>query len=365
MLAADVNGQTTMGELLGLYPGAALALFQRYRIGSQERYGFGPEETLESVLRRHLVFDVAGVVAFLEEARQQEARLACEPEDWISSPREAVLDVRSPEEFALGSLPGARLLAGESVAALQPGQALLLVCAQGLQAPAAARYFQARGFKVRFLRGGLEAYALEGDRTFPVLAGSATPVGQWTVLPATHMARYRLSRSEPRQPLWLTRQPDEPSLAQRLFDHPEVQSVVVHDDSLTVVWAAPGDWVKRCRALDQLLETDLPIYQGQASARSDELLRPVLERALREEVTPALKGHKGTVELAHYKEGWAELRLGGGCQGCSSAAITIHREIAAVLMGLVPELKGLRDTTDHAAGRTPYQGPEPPPALPR
>ncbi|MCA9793382.1 MAG: NifU family protein [Candidatus Eremiobacteraeota bacterium] len=365
MLATELTGQTTMGELLRLYPGASLALFQGYRVGSQDRYGFGPEEALESVLRRHLVFDVAQVLEFLDQCRQQEQTLACEPADWVPDPGEAVLDVRSADEFALGSLPGARLLGSEAVEQLRPGQALLLVCAQGLQAPAAARYFQARGYAVRFLRGGLEAYALEGDRSFPVLAGLAMPVGQWTVLPAPHMARFVFARVEPRPPLWLSGRPVLPSLAQRLFDHPEVESVVVHDNSLTVVCASPGDWVVRCQALSGLLEADLPLYAGEEKPRSEAVLGALLEMALKEDVSPALKGHKGTVELAGYMGGWAELRLGGGCQGCSSAALTVHREIAAVLMRLVPELKGLRDATDHALGRTPYQGPEPPPELRR
>jgi Fe/S biogenesis protein NfuA len=46
--------------------------------------------------------------------------------------------------------------------------------------------------------------------------------------------------------------------------------------------------------------------------------------------------------------------MGGGCQGCSSAALTLQSGIAERMKEAVPEVKQIIDTTDHAAGTNPY-----------
>jgi Fe-S cluster biogenesis protein NfuA len=50
----------------------------------------------------------------------------------------------------------------------------------------------------------------------------------------------------------------------------------------------------------------------------------------------------------------ARIRLEGGCQGCSLAEVTIRQGIEPLLLARVPELVGLADVTDHAAGTTPF-----------
>ncbi len=49
-----------------------------------------------------------------------------------------------------------------------------------------------------------------------------------------------------------------------------------------------------------------------------------------------------------------EQRLGGGCQGCGMADVTLRQGIEAMLQQAVPEVKGIVDITDHGAGANPY-----------
>lgn len=66
------------------------------------------------------------------------------------------------------------------------------------------------------------------------------------------------------------------------------------------------------------------------------------------EINPSLASHGGEVSLEEYTdEGIAILRFGGGCQGCSAVDMTLKDGVEATLMERIPQLKGVRDVTDH------------------
>jgi Fe-S cluster biogenesis protein NfuA len=79
-----------------------------------------------------------------------------------------------------------------------------------------------------------------------------------------------------------------------------------------------------------------------------------VRRVLDAEVNPVIAAHGGRVALVELDQGWAHIRLEGGCQGCSLAEVTIRQGIEPLLRARVPELVGLADVTDHAAGTDPY-----------
>jgi Fe-S cluster biogenesis protein NfuA len=72
------------------------------------------------------------------------------------------------------------------------------------------------------------------------------------------------------------------------------------------------------------------------------------------EVNPVIAAHGGRVALVEADQGWVHIRLEGGCQGCSLAEVTIRQGIEPLLRARVPEMVGLVDVTDHAAGTTPF-----------
>ena len=64
--------------------------------------------------------------------------------------------------------------------------------------------------------------------------------------------------------------------------------------------------------------------------------------------------HGGWVELIDVRKNAVYLKLGGGCQGCQSANMTLKMGIERVIRERIPEVGEILDTTDHAAGRNPY-----------
>jgi Fe/S biogenesis protein NfuA len=66
------------------------------------------------------------------------------------------------------------------------------------------------------------------------------------------------------------------------------------------------------------------------------------------EVNPALAAHGGEVSLVEVTEdSYAVLQFGGGCQGCSAVDQTLKGGVEKSLLEQLPELKGVRDMTDH------------------
>lgn len=65
------------------------------------------------------------------------------------------------------------------------------------------------------------------------------------------------------------------------------------------------------------------------------------------EINPQLAAHGGEVSLMKMEEGYAVLKFGGGCQGCSAVDITLKQGVEKTLMEKVPGLVGVRDMTDH------------------
>jgi Fe/S biogenesis protein NfuA len=85
---------------------------------------------------------------------------------------------------------------------------------------------------------------------------------------------------------------------------------------------------------------------------------PLPERVdyyLQIEVNPGLASHGGQVSLVDIDDaGVAILRFGGGCQGCGMVDTTLKEGVEKTLMERIPELKGVRDVTDHTNKENAY-----------
>jgi len=71
-------------------------------------------------------------------------------------------------------------------------------------------------------------------------------------------------------------------------------------------------------------------------------------------INPAIAAHGGWVELLDVKDSVVYLQMGGGCQGCGAADITLKAGIERLIKDEIPEITEVLDTTDHAAGENPY-----------
>ena len=86
-------------------------------------------------------------------------------------------------------------------------------------------------------------------------------------------------------------------------------------------------------------------------------IRKKVQGLLDSEINPAVGMHGGWVELIDVKTNSIYIRMGGGCQGCGSADVTLKQGIEKSIRDLVPQVGEILDTTDHAAGRNPYYQP--------
>lgn len=76
---------------------------------------------------------------------------------------------------------------------------------------------------------------------------------------------------------------------------------------------------------------------------------------LHNEVNPQLAAHGGEVRLVELlEEGVAVLQFGGGCQGCGMVDATLKHGVEKSLLEQLPELKGVRDVTDHSVRTNAY-----------
>jgi Fe/S biogenesis protein NfuA len=74
-------------------------------------------------------------------------------------------------------------------------------------------------------------------------------------------------------------------------------------------------------------------------------------------INPAVAGHGGFVELIDVQDFRVYLTMGGGCQGCGAADVTLKAGIERLLKEEIPEILEVLDTTDHASGQNPYYTP--------
>ena len=73
------------------------------------------------------------------------------------------------------------------------------------------------------------------------------------------------------------------------------------------------------------------------------------------EINPMLESHGGEVSLIEFNDhGEAVLQFGGGCQGCGMVDVTLKDGIEKTLVEQIPEVTGVKDTTDHSIDDNAY-----------
>src|SRR2546426_7883850 len=156
-------------------------------------------------------------------------------------------------------------------------------------------------------------------------------------------------------------------LAEAIFAIPglAVNELIVSGNIVTVVKQSPTPWQAVGRAVGNAIRStltaDVPAVtpapkpsSGDAPAVSDDSLYEQVARVFEEEVNPMVARHGGHVELIDVQDAVVMLRMGGGCQGCGMADVTLRQGIEGMLAQLVPAVRGIVDITDHTSGANPY-----------
>jgi Fe-S cluster biogenesis protein NfuA len=153
-------------------------------------------------------------------------------------------------------------------------------------------------------------------------------------------------------------------LAEAIFAIPaaDVAEVIVSGNLVTVVKHSPAPWQVVGKAVGQAIRGALAGGQPAVTAKpvdapgasDDDALYDRVADLFDRDVNPMVARHGGRVELIDVQDAVVMVRMAGGCQGCGMADVTLRQGIEAMLHQHVPEVKGVVDITDHAAGSNPY-----------
>ena len=150
-------------------------------------------------------------------------------------------------------------------------------------------------------------------------------------------------------------------LAADLLALPGMESVLIAEETVTASAAYAVDWPalgigniirKHLRSGGPIVAPD---YFDSLPSEGD--LKWAISDLLNREINPAVAAHGGWIELIDVRKNTVFLRLGGGCQGCGAASVTLKQGVEKAIRSLAPKVGEILDTTDHAAGRNPYYAP--------
>ena len=169
----DLSGAWTMQQVTAVFPSAQRALFQKYHVGGCSSCGFQPTDTLATVAVNHGL-DVNEVVEHIQRSEQMYI-LEITPRETAELLKEnkiKLLDVRTPEEYAIASVPGSLLvdqsLSQEIMQTWPKHTAIVTMCHHGMRSLDAAAYLRGRGFEnTKSMSGGIDAWALQIDSSVP------------------------------------------------------------------------------------------------------------------------------------------------------------------------------------------------------
>ena len=162
----DLSGGWTMQQVTTVFPSAQRALFQKYHVGGCSSCGFQPTDTLGTVAMNHGL-DVNEVVEHIKGSQEMEKDIEVtvqETAELLKQGKIKLLDVRTPEEYAIASVQGSLLidqaLVQEIMETWPKDTAIVTMCHHGIRSLDAAAYLRGHGFmNTKSMSGGIDAWA--------------------------------------------------------------------------------------------------------------------------------------------------------------------------------------------------------------
>jgi Fe-S cluster biogenesis protein NfuA len=154
----------------------------------------------------------------------------------------------------------------------------------------------------------------------------------------------------------------ESSLAESLFSLDDVETVLVCEATVTVTRKDKTlvDWKPLAKdigaAIRNAVEDGHSLIADKiiSTIPSEDVIREGIQKVIDEEVNPGVAGHGGQINLLAVKGNSVTIQMGGGCQGCSAADLTLKQGIHTSFRKAVPEVGAIFDETDHTAGLNPF-----------
>lgn len=154
---------------------------------------------------------------------------------------------------------------------------------------------------------------------------------------------------------------EDSALAKKLFEIPQISRVMIAGNEIRVTKTGSDSWPEIGKSVGTKIREH--IRSGEPAVSPDYPPSAAIEEGIREkvkdlfekEINPALGSHGGFVELVDVKGSSVYVKLGGGCQGCAGAKMTLKMGIERIVREKIPEVGELLDATDHSLGANPYQ----------
>ncbi len=153
------------------------------------------------------------------------------------------------------------------------------------------------------------------------------------------------------------------AFAERIFAIAGVKSVLVSDNQVTVHKTGTAEWPVIGKQIGNAIREflgsgesviDDNVLQNMPSA---DTIREGVQRVIDEDINPSVAGHGGVVRLIDVVDNVVYIQMGGGCQGCGQADVTLKYGIETSIRGAVAGVGEILDVTYHASGRNPYYVP--------
>ena len=152
-------------------------------------------------------------------------------------------------------------------------------------------------------------------------------------------------------------------LVERLFELPGVAHVLVAGNVVVVGKQSNASWSGLKAPVGAVIRTQLHTGIGailesalrpSTNHRSDAEVCVVVQALIDREVNRSIASHGGRISILDVREGRLFIRMSGGCQGCAGSQVTLKHGFELMVRRVAPEIVEIVDTTDHAAGKTPF-----------
>jgi Fe/S biogenesis protein NfuA len=86
----------------------------------------------------------------------------------------------------------------------------------------------------------------------------------------------------------------------------------------------------------------------------DDPRETALHELIEDAINPKIAAHRGHITLHGIKDGVVYLEMGGSCQGCGMAAMTLRQSVEKQIRERFPDFVEIVDITNHAEGKNPF-----------
>ena len=149
------------------------------------------------------------------------------------------------------------------------------------------------------------------------------------------------------------------ALAESLFKIPSISKVELDGYRVIVTQSGGEDWRQLGKRIGSAIRNFLnpPPEVAEGERLPSEVFRTKVQQVLDDMINPGVAAHGGFVELLDVQDDNVFIRMGGGCQGCGAADVTLKMGIERLIRDQVPQVREIFDTTDHASGQNPFYAP--------